>query len=443
MTLMKKIIPLLGCLLPALSQAAPVMTQPGSLLTLGTGATPQTGLSILYNPAAGEAVIEEGENFRWGYLASMGIAVELGDADDFTDDVNDLIDTLDSENVTAEEGNNVINNYNDNLRTKLGEQGYFKLDVHAALPLAPFSVRSELLGGVLSVDAMAGLTLKASVLDDDITVNTATQEFETNTAVYLKSVEYTTIGLGYSRAIDHALVTKFTDQLGGRFLVGVRGNLHSLNLSKQVVGLLNIDEDDELGDVIKDDLSDNKKSSSAIGMDLGLIWQAPNYHLGFTWRNVNEPEFEYGTLGENCTSKETSTSMSNCFTALYFESKGRITLEESYVMNAQTSIDAALNTENKRWRIAASYDMQPQRDPIGDEYQWASVSAAYVSSSWIGARVGLSKNQAGSELTMANAGLSLFGGMNLDVRYSLDTIDADGSSIPRAFGINLGFENSF
>ena len=83
------------------------------------------------------------------------------------------------------------------------------------------------------------------------------------------------------------------------------------------------------------------------------------------------------------------------------------------------------------------------RYTIGDEYQWASVSAAYVSSSWIGARVGLSKNQAGSELTIANAGLSLFGGMNLDVRYSLDTIDADGSSIPRAFGVNLGFENSF
>jgi F plasmid transfer operon, TraF, protein len=441
---MKKYLPLaVACLLPSLVQAAPVMTQPGSLLTMGTGATPQTGLSVLYNPAAGETVIEEGENFRWGYLASIGLAVELGDASDFTDDVNDLIDTLDSENVTAEEGNEVINNYNDNLRQKLGEEGYFKLGLHVVAPLAPFSIRSELLGGVLSVDAMAGLTVKASILDDDIKVNPITQQFETNTAIYLKSVEYTSIGLGFSRALDHSLVTQFTDQLGGRFLVGVRGNLHSLNLSKQVVGLLNIDEDDELGDVIKDDLSDNKKSSSAVGMDLGLIWQAPNYHLGFTWRNVNEPEFEYGTLGENCTTKDSSTSMSNCFTALYFAGEDRITLDETYVMTAQTSVDAALNTENKRWRIAASYDMQPMRDPIGDEYQWASVSAAYVSSSFFGARIGLSKNQAGSELTMANAGLSLFGGMNLDVRYSLETIDADGSSTPRAFGINLGFENSF
>lgn len=135
--------------------------------------------------------------------------------------------------------------------------------------------------------------------------------------------------------------------------------------------------------------------------------------------------------------------MSNCFTALYFAAKDQLALNEVYVMTSQSSIDAAINTENKRLRLAASYDLQPVRDPIGDEYQWASLSAAYVSSSFIGGRIGLSKNQAGSELTMLNAGLSLFGGMNLDVSYSLDTIEADGDTLPRAFGINLGFENSF
>ena len=441
---MKKFIPLLvGGLLPVLAQAAPVMTKPASLLTLGTGATPQTGLSIMYNPAAGETVIEEGENFRWGYLASIGVAVELGDADNFGDDVDELIETLEADNVTAAEGNEAIENYNNNIRHKLGDEGYIKTDIHVVAPLAPFSIRSDALGGVLSLDAMGGITIKASVLDDDITVNTFTQEFETNTAAYLKSAEYFSIGLGYSRAINHSLVTKFTDPLGGRLLAGVRGNLYTYSLSKQVVGLLNVDEDDELSDVIQDDISSNKKTTSAIGVDLGLIWEAANYHIGYTWRNVNEPEFEYGSLGENCSSKDSATSMSNCFTALYFAAKDQLALNEVYVMTSQSSIDAAINTENKRLRLAASYDLQPVRDPIGDEYQWASLSAAYVSSSFIGGRIGLSKNQAGSELTMLNAGLSLFGGMNLDVSYSLDTIEADGDTLPRAFGINLGFENSF
>lgn len=440
---MKKLLPLIGCLLPALSQAAPVMNQPGSLLTTGTGTTTQTGLSVMYNPAAGEVVIEEGESFRWGYLSSLGFSFEVGDANNFVDDVNELTDTLDSDNVTAEEGNEVINNYNDNLRQKLGEEGYLKIGAHIVAPLAPFSVRSEILGGVISLDAMAGVTAKVSILDDEITVNTFTNQFETNTAIYLKSVEYTTIGLSYSREIDHGLVKGFTDPLGGRLLAGVRGNLYSMNLSKQVVGLLNIDEDDELGDVIQDDLSANKVTTTNIGLDLGLIWEAPNYHVGFNWRNINEPEFDYGTLGQNCSSKDSSTSMSNCFTALYFAADNRITLGETYVMTAQTTIDAALNTENKRWRVATSYDLQPMRDPIGDEYQWASASAAYVGSTIIGGRLGLSKNLTGSNLTMLNAGLSLFGGMNLDLRYSLDKIEVDGAEAPRAFAINLGFENSF
>jgi len=435
---MKKYLPLaVACLLPSLAQAAPVMSQPGSLMTTGTGSTTQTGLSVLYNPAAGEMVIQEGESFRWGYVSSIGFSFEVGDANNFTDDVNELTDTLDSDNVTAEEGNEVINNYNDNLRQKLGEEGYLKIGAHIVAPLAPFLIRSELLGGVLSIDAMAGVSARVSILDDEITVNTFTNQFETNTAIY------TNLGLAYSREIDHNLVKGFTDKLGGRLLAGVRGNLYSMSLSKQVVGLLNIDEDDELGDVIQDDLSANKVSTTNIGLDLGIIWEAPNYHVGFNWRNINEPEFDYGTLGQGCSSKDSSTSMSNCYTALYFAAQDRITLDESYTMTAQTTVDAALNTENKRWRLATSYDLQPMRDPVGDEYQWASVSAAYVGSTILGARVGLSKNQTGTNLTMVNAGLSLFGGMNLDLRYSLEKIEVDGASAPRAFAVNLGFENSF
>ncbi len=112
-------------------------------------------------------------------------------------------------------------------------------------------------------------------------------------------------------------------------------------------------------------------------------------------------------------------------------------------MTSQATADVALNSENKRWRLAASYDLQPVRDPVGDEYQWATASAAYVSSRFIGARVGISQNQVGSALTMVNAGFSLFGNVNLDLRYSLDTIEVDGTSAPRTFGFNLGFESSF
>ncbi len=438
---MKKLLAVAALALPALSQAAPVVTQPGALMTLGPIASPQTGLSVLYNPAAGETVIHKDDSFRWGYLGSTGVSVEFGDVDNFADDVNQLMDDLDSEITDATQADNIINNYNDNLRHKLGNAGYMKIDVQFVAPLAPLLMRSDLLGGVLSMDLVGGVTAKISVLDDKIEF--VNNEFETNTAAYLKSVQYTTLGLGYSRELDNVVTDKINEHVAGRLLSGVRLNMYNLKLSKQVIGLMNIDADDELGDVIADDFDGNQASGRAVGLDLGLIWEADNYHLGFTWRNINEPEFDFGTLGQDCTSNPTNTSVSNCFTALYFAGQDRITLDETHIMTSQATADVALNSENKRWRLAASYDLQPVRDPVGDEYQWTTASAAYVSSRFIGVRVGVSQNQVGSELTMVNAGFSLFGNVNLDLRYSLDTIEVDGSSAPRTFGFNLGFESSF
>mgnify|MGYP000125203571 FL=1 len=440
---MKRYLAAVALALPALSQAAPVVTQPGALMTLGPIASPQTGLSVLYNPAAGEAVISEDDSFRWGYLGSTGVSVEVGDVDNFADDVNQLMDDLELENVSADTANDIINNYNDNLRHKLGDAGYMKIDVQFVAPLAPLLMRSDILGGVMSMDLVGGVTAKLSILDDDLSLNSDTATFETNTAVYLKSVQYTTLGLGYSRELDNLVIDKVNEHVAGRLLTGVRLNMYNLKLSKQVIGLMNIDEDDEIGDVIADDYDGNQASGSALGMDLGLIWEADNYHLGFTWRNVNEPEFDFGTLGQGCNDNATNTGISNCFTALYFAGQERITLDETHVMTSQATADVALNTEDKRWRLAASYDLQPVRDPVGDEYQWITASASYVSSRAIGARIGLSQNQVGSELTTMNAGLSLFGNVNLDLRYSLDTIEVDGTTTPRVFGINLGFESSF
>jgi len=441
---MKRYLAAVALALPALSQAAPVVTQPGALMTLGPIASPQTGLSVLYNPASAETVIHEDDSFRWGYLGSTGVSVEFGDVDNFADDVNDFMDDLDRDDLTADDADSIINNYNDNLRQKLGDAGYMKIDVQFVAPLAPLLMRSDLVGGVMSIDLVGGVTAKLSILDDDLRTNEADPtELETNTAAYIKSVQYTTLGLGYSRELDNVVTDKINEYMAGRLLSGVRLNMYNLSLSKQVIGLLNIDENDELGDVIADDYDGNQVSSTAMGVDLGLIWEADNYHLGFTWRNINEPEFDFGTLGQNCTDAPTNTSLSNCFTALYFAGQDRISLDETHVMTSQATADVALNSENKRWRLAASYDLQPVRDPVGDEYQWATASAAYVSSRFIGARVGISQNQVGSALTMVNAGFSLFGNVNLDLRYSLDTIEVDGTSAPRTFGFNLGFESSF
>jgi len=440
---MRKSLLVAAALLPVLSQAAPVVTQPGPLMTLGPASTPQTGLSVLYNPASAETVIQEDDDYRWGYLGSTGFSVEMGDVNNFADDVNDLIDQLDRDDIGLNEGIELQDDWNNNLRQKIGADGYIKFDVQFVAPLAPLLVRSDFLGGVLSMDLVGGITGKGIILDETLEYSAATSSLETNTSLYLKSVQYTTLGLGYSHEMDNALMDIVNDHLEGRLLLGARANLYNLKLSKQVIGLQNIDDGDELADVIADDLTENQASSSQTGIDLGLIWEADHYHVGATLRNINEPEFDFGVVGVDCNNKSTNTSISNCFTAQYFVNEGRIAQNETHKMTSQASVDAAINSANKRWRLAASYDLQAMRDPVGDEYQWMTASAAYVSSSLFGMRVGLSENQVGSKLTMMNAGMTLFGVMNLDLRYSLDTTEVDGTEVPRTFGLNLGFESSF
>ena len=184
-----------------------------------------------------------------------------------------------------------------------------------------------------------------------------------------------------------------------------------------------------------------------MGIDLGLIWEADHYQIGLTLKNINEPEFDFSELGVNCASKSTAIAIANCNTANFhinnLENPGRVIQNDTYVMTQQSTVDLALSSENKRWRLAASYDLQSTEDAIGDEYQWMTASAAYVSSSLFGARLGFSENQVGSELTMANAGLTFFGVVNLDVRYSLDSTEVDGSTVPRSVAVNLGIESSF
>src|SRR5690606_41687238 len=59
------------------------------------------------------------------------------------------------------------------------------------------------------------------------------------------------------------------------------------------------------------------------------------------------------------------------------------------------------------------------------------------------ARIGIRKNLAGSELTYLNLGTTLFGVANLDLGYSLDSTEIDGSSTPRGLAISFGFEEKF
>jgi hypothetical protein len=82
---------------------------------------------------------------------------------------------------------------------------------------------------------------------------------------------------------------------------------------------------------------------------------------------------------------------------------------------------------------------------MGDDYQWASVGAGFASDSWWlpGARVGVRKNLAGTELTYITAGITVFNIVNLDLAATTQTVQVNGRTLPRGAIANIGINVLF
>ena len=254
----------------------------------------------------------------------------------------------------------------------------------------------------------------------------------------MKGGSILTGSLGYSRE-----VWKPTFVEGSTLYAGVKANVYKVSLNKQVLALENMDGDD-LSDAVRDEFDENTIDTTQVGLDLGMLWMMPNGQVGVTIANINEPEFDYGEVGKNCSDIADPIRQANCFVA-----KNRfadeINLSETAVMNAQTTIEGALYTENRNWLLSGAADLNSVYDLVGRESQHISTSASYFSDSYLipSVRFGLSKNLAGSKLTSVGFGTTLFGVMNIDLSASIDTVEIDGTKAPRQFGFNIGFEEKF
>ena len=84
-------------------------------------------------------------------------------------------------------------------------------------------------------------------------------------------------------------------------------------------------------------------------------------------------------------------------------------------------------------------------DPVGDDFQWLSVSGGYATDSWWipGIRVGYRKNLAGTELSYLGAGVTVFKFVNIDVASALDTVSISGKTLPQGLMASIGFQVNF
>lgn len=433
----KKIVALGFCLATANSYGGSSSINPGSSATLGPSSSSYSIASAFNNPAMNSLMVANEKNLRFSFLPNFGLNLEVGDVDNFTDELDELIDIIDDPGSTTDSAEDVLERFNTTL-LDMGESGYLKQSSYFNAPFLPLYYRSDFLGGTLGVGLNWETQIGLRILDDPLTFDDQNGTFSTATALYIKAGIEQNLSVSYGRAL-------LSDKGKDRLYAGVKVKLMNVELSKQVFPILQLDGRD-VQDVIKDEYDDNLKSNTNIGIDIGLVWDADNYRVGLTIENLNSPEFDYGTVGENCIDRpENTESRSNCESAAFFiQEKGDIKAKETHTKHALTRVDGLYKLSD-HWTIVSSLDLAEYDDVTGFENQWWHIAMAYDANSFVlpSARVGYKKNLAGSETTSLTVGFNLFKYFGLDIEYGLESVDVDGSSYPRRLGLSLGFEQRF
>lgn len=424
---MKKLILVSSSLLSTAVLAAMPVNQPvGSSFTLSSAPNQRALSTSLGNPAAPYLMVnqEDDDNFRFGILGPLSIGIEMGDVSDLGDRAEEIEDIID--NSTAGTAANDETRVEDIL-AEIGDSAYVKTSVSLQVPLMPLIYKTTK-NGAFVLDASISTVAKANVVSSDVAVIAG--ELETDASFNAKTAVDLAVGLGYSQSM--------WESSHGMLVGGVKATMHNISMGHALVAF--DDDSVEADDAISDAIDDDAVESTGVGIDLGAIWVSNYYQVGVTFANVNEPEFDGVVLDT------TTSGCRSCVVAGNLVSNGKITSGQKYVMEMQTTIDAAVSTSGKQVTLGMSYDTNAVKDAVGDEYQWAAASLSYYGDSHFlpGIRVGYRQNMAGTELSYASLGLTFLKRLNLDLAVALDTVeDEDGDELPRGGFLSLSYDTAF
>lgn len=413
-----------------------------------------------HNPAASALALREDESFKASLLNILNIGLEAGPVDNFVERFEDLEGCLEEvvedepcrasngdiirdvgdDSIDVDEAQAIQGEFAPFLR-RAGRDAYVIIDAQAQLPSTPMVFRA--FGGVFGADINVTGTVNASILDDELRYNVDEEDIETNTAGYLKTARFINAGVSYSRAVNDLMVPYLGDrQLLGDFYAGTRLKVMQGTLAK-VVAAIDSEEDangDDAFDRAEDTFDEAEETTTNVALDLGLMWRHDIYEAGLTLRNINSPSFDYGAIGVDCDQIDDDGKRQDCVVAASFAD--RIDLRESFELDAQATTEASVRLLDEQVRVSASLDLNAVDSPVGDEYQWLNIGVSYAPNRWWipSIRGGYRSNLGARGIDSLAIGLTLFGVVNLDASMATESVDIDGSSIPRAASVSLGFE---
>jgi hypothetical protein len=240
---------------------------------------------------------------------------------------------------------------------------------------------------------------------------------ENDSSMLTKSAQMTELNVGYSRLA-------WSNSAGSLYL-GAEARLYYMGLSRLSVRFGDITNSEELFDAIRDT---NLSYSTRLGVDIGALWAGENYQIGAQLTNVNEPKFDFPAVDLGPYNNQ--------------DIIGFLERDQTYEMDRQLKLEASLFSSDRRWSAHVGLDADPATDPMGDRYQWLTVSAGLQRDSWWlpGARVGYRQNLAGTEMSYISIGLTAFKIVNFDIASAFDTVSIDGTTLPQGLMVSIGFQ---
>lgn len=466
--------------------AGPVYQPPGANLVFGDVAHGQRSQSAVSNPAAAAADVSRGaEILTRGTVLSLSAGIDYGNVQelfDFYDSVTkayapgipgddgvgpghfpegggiklgDIWDSLDPDFQAT------VSAVALEVATQAALLAIIKKDAYAKAWVAadaPFVLGGEHLGGTWTYGVNWSGTSKAFGLvqpidfdpDEALTaledwwntlpisrprilpvsndvllrINPATNAvnfaINNDSSMLTKATQTTELNLGYSR---HA----WSNSKGSLFL-GAEARLYMMRLSRLSVRLGDIKDAEQVFDAIR---NSNFRSDTRLGVDVGALWVGGNYQLGAQVTNVNEPRFVFPDVDLDLYSNDGVI--------------GFLQQDQVYRMNRQFKFEASLFSTDRRWSAHLGLDAEPAMDPMGDEYQWVTVSGGWSRDSWWlpGLRIGYRENLAGTERKYVGLGVTAFKIVNFDIASSLGTVSIDGKTLPQGLMGSIGFALSW
>jgi hypothetical protein len=468
--------------------AAPIYQPPGANLTFGDVTHGQRVLSAAGNPAAAAADLGRADEAATrGTVVSAVVGIEYGNIQDLWETLDEISkafapsrppdDDDDPVNLPEPPGGGIsIGDILDALFPNLGEvidaavnefetrlkllallefeayaKGFASIDVPFIVGREFFdgawtfgvneSLESKLYGVTRPIDfdpqaALMDLQSQYDLSPDDVatvydvvgdvdfifdpSIGDIRMRLDSDNVLITKASKTTEISAGYSReafANDH-----------GRLYLGAEVKYYALDLARVGVRFGDITDSEELFESIRDSKFER---DSTFGIDLGVLWVGQNYQFGASLTNVNQPGFDYPVI---------DTSFYRDGTIIEF-----LETDRTYEMERQLKLEASWFSPARRWTANIGVDANSIVDPVGDKFQWTTVSGGYQPDNrWLQSfRVGYRRNMVGTEKTYLSAGVTAFRFFNLDIATSRESVNIDGTQLPEGAIISLGFQFTF